>query len=68
MLKIVPATAEVYDRILDEGLLKIFRQAGALVTNPGCSGCAVGQSGIIGENEYGSDPKGADLDTTERLM
>ena len=51
MLKIVPATAEVFDRMLDEGLIKIFRDAGALVSNPGCGGCASGQIGIIGENE-----------------
>jgi len=51
MLKIVPATSEVFDRMLDDGLVKIFRQAGALVSNPGCGGCASGQIGIIGENE-----------------
>ena len=51
ILKIVPTTAEVYDRMLDEGLIKIFRQAGALVSNPGCGGCASGQIGIIGAGE-----------------
>ncbi|MDZ7271971.1 MAG: aconitase/3-isopropylmalate dehydratase large subunit family protein [candidate division KSB1 bacterium] len=51
MLKIVPATAEVYDRLLDEGLLKIFRQAGAVVSHPGCGGCASGQIGMVGEHE-----------------
>ena len=51
VLKIVPATAEVYDRMLDEGLIKIFRKAGALVSNPGCGGCASGQIGIIGAGE-----------------
>ena len=51
MLKIVPSTAEVFDRMLDEGLIKIFRDAGALVSNPGCGGCASGQIGIIGEDE-----------------
>jgi len=51
VLKIVPATAEVYDRMLEDGLIKIFRQAGALVSNPGCGGCASGQIGIIGKGE-----------------
>ncbi len=51
MLKIVPATAEVYDRLLDDGLLKIFRQAGAVVSHPGCGGCASGQIGMVGEHE-----------------
>ncbi len=51
MLKIVPATAEVYDRLLDDGLIKIFRQAGAVVSHPGCGGCASGQIGMVGEHE-----------------
>ena len=51
VLKIVPATAEVYDRMLEEGLIKEFRDAGALVHNPGCGGCAAGQAGIIGVGE-----------------
>ncbi|MBC7187589.1 MAG: 3-isopropylmalate dehydratase large subunit [Calditrichaeota bacterium] len=51
MLKIVPATAEVYDRLLDDGLIKIFREAGAVVSHPGCGGCASGQIGMVGEQE-----------------
>lgn len=51
MLKIVPATAEVYDRLLDDGLIKIFREAGAVVSHPGCGGCASGQIGMVGEHE-----------------
>jgi len=51
MLKIVPATAEVYDRLLEDGLIKIFRQAGAVVSHPGCGGCASGQIGMVGEHE-----------------
>lgn len=51
MLKVVPSTAEVYDRMLDDGLIKLFRDAGALISNPGCGGCASGQIGIIGQGE-----------------
>ncbi len=50
-LKVVPATEEVYERMLEEGILKIFIAAGALVTNPGCGGCASGQLGMVGKGE-----------------
>ncbi|HER43709.1 MAG TPA: homoaconitate hydratase family protein, partial [Candidatus Eisenbacteria bacterium] len=50
-LKVVPATEEVYERMLDEGILKIFIDAGGLVTNPGCGGCASGQLGMVGKGE-----------------
>ncbi len=50
-LKVVPATNEVYQRMLDEGILEIFIKAGALVSNPGCGGCASGQIGMVGEGE-----------------
>ncbi len=51
VLKIVPATAMVWDACLEEGLLEIFREAGALVSNPGCAGCAAGQVGQNGPDE-----------------
>ena len=50
-LKVVPATEEVYERMLAEGILQIFVEAGALVSNPGCSGCASGQIGMVGKGE-----------------
>jgi 3-isopropylmalate dehydratase large subunit/3-isopropylmalate dehydratase small subunit len=50
-LKVVPATQEVYERMLAEGILQIFIEAGALVSNPGCSGCASGQIGMVGKGE-----------------
>jgi 3-isopropylmalate/(R)-2-methylmalate dehydratase large subunit len=50
-LRVVPATQEVYERIVKEGLLKIFVEAGALVSNAGCSGCASGQIGMVGKGE-----------------
>jgi homoaconitate hydratase family protein/3-isopropylmalate dehydratase small subunit len=51
VLKIVPATREVWKRALDEGLIDIFLEAGALVGNPGCAGCAEGQIGQNGPGE-----------------
>jgi 3-isopropylmalate dehydratase small subunit len=51
VLKIVPATNEIWDQALNEGLIKIFKDAGALVANAGCAGCAAGQVGQNGPEE-----------------
>ncbi|MBN2789497.1 MAG: 3-isopropylmalate dehydratase large subunit [Candidatus Delongbacteria bacterium] len=51
ILKIVPATRDDYEKCLKNGLLEIFFNAGALVSNPGCAGCASGQVGMNGEGE-----------------
>ncbi|MCF8297456.1 MAG: 3-isopropylmalate dehydratase large subunit [Saprospiraceae bacterium] len=51
VLKIVPATDEIWKQALDEGLINIFKAAGALVSNAGCAGCAAGQVGQNGPNE-----------------
>ncbi len=51
VLKIVPATDEIWQQALDEGLIKIFKEAGALVSNAGCAGCAAGQVGQNGPGE-----------------
>ena len=50
-LKVVPATTEVYERMLREGILEILVEAGAVVSNPGCGGCAAGQIGMVGASE-----------------
>ncbi len=51
VLKIVPTTDKVWVQCLEEGLLKIFKDAGALVSNAGCAGCAAGQVGQNGPGE-----------------
>jgi 3-isopropylmalate/(R)-2-methylmalate dehydratase large subunit len=51
MLRIVPATKEVYGKMLEEGLIEIFYHAGAIISNPGCGGCASGQIGMTGKGE-----------------
>ncbi len=51
VLKIVPSTNSIWDQCLDEGLIKIFKNAGALVSNAGCAGCAAGQVGQNGPGE-----------------
>jgi len=51
VLKIVPSTRQVWAQALQEGLIKIFYDAGALVGNAGCGGCAAGQIGQNGPGE-----------------
>ncbi|UCG04500.1 MAG: 3-isopropylmalate dehydratase large subunit [Candidatus Heimdallarchaeota archaeon] len=51
MLKIVPATKEVYGQLLKNGLITVLYEAGAIITNPGCGGCAAGQIGMTGKGE-----------------
>lgn len=48
---VIPASKEVYSKALDEGLLKIFVDAGALVSAPCCGPCLGGHTGIIGLGE-----------------
>jgi len=51
ILKIVPATDKIWNQCLEEGLIKIFKDAGALVGSAGCAGCAAGQIGQTGTGE-----------------
>lgn len=51
VLKIVPATDNIWQLCMKEGLIKIFKDAGALVSNAGCAGCAAGQVGQNGAGE-----------------
>ncbi|MCU0371123.1 MAG: aconitase/3-isopropylmalate dehydratase large subunit family protein [Bacteroidales bacterium] len=51
VLKIVPSTDDIWQQALNEGLIRIFKDAGALVSNAGCAGCAAGQVGQNGPGE-----------------
>lgn len=51
MLRIAPATREIYGRLLREGALAKLHDAGAIIVNQGCAGCAAGQVGMTGEGE-----------------
>ncbi|MBE0668356.1 MAG: homoaconitate hydratase, partial [Bacteroidales bacterium] len=51
VLKVVPATDDIWNQCLSEGLLEIFKGAGAMVSNAGCAGCAAGQVGQNGKGE-----------------
>ena len=51
VLKIVPATDAIWKEAMNEGIIKIFKDAGAMVSNAGCAGCAAGQVGQNGPGE-----------------
>jgi len=51
MVRITPATKEVYGQMLNDGLLEILYEAGVIISHPGCGGCAAGQLGMTGKGE-----------------
>ena len=48
---VVPATKEVFDRAVEEGLVKIFSDAGAYVSGPTCGACLGGYMGVLAPGE-----------------
>jgi 3-isopropylmalate/(R)-2-methylmalate dehydratase large subunit len=48
---VIPATPAVYSQALKEGLLKIFIDAGAVVSAPTCGPCLGGHMGILASGE-----------------
>lgn len=48
---IIPATQAIYLKAMEEGLLKIFIEAGAVVSTPTCGPCLGGYMGILAEGE-----------------
>jgi len=48
---VIPASREVYTEALNEGLMNIFVDAGALVCNPCCGPCLGGHVGLLGPGE-----------------
>lgn len=48
---IIPATQRIYLDAMEEGLLKIFIEAGAVVSTPTCGPCLGGYMGILAEGE-----------------
>jgi 3-isopropylmalate/(R)-2-methylmalate dehydratase large subunit len=51
MASIVPATHEVWEQILRDGTLQTLFDAGFVISNAGCGGCAAGQIGMTGDKE-----------------
>lgn len=48
---VIPATQAIYMQAMEEGLLKIFIEAGAIVSTPTCGPCLGGYMGILAEGE-----------------
>ncbi|MBR6602508.1 MAG: 3-isopropylmalate dehydratase large subunit, partial [Clostridia bacterium] len=48
---IIPATQDIYLRAMENGLLKIFIEAGCVVSTPTCGPCLGGHMGILAPNE-----------------
>ncbi|MBC7778844.1 MAG: 3-isopropylmalate dehydratase large subunit [Proteobacteria bacterium] len=50
-LMVTPATAGIYRAALDEGLLAVFLDAGAVINPPGCGPCAGWHQGALAADE-----------------
>jgi 3-isopropylmalate/(R)-2-methylmalate dehydratase large subunit len=48
---VIPASREIYSQALEEGLMNIFVDSGALVCNPCCGPCLGGHVGFLGPGE-----------------
>jgi 3-isopropylmalate/(R)-2-methylmalate dehydratase large subunit len=50
-LIVIPATQKIYLEAIKEGLIKIFIEAGGVVSTPTCGPCLGGHIGILTEGE-----------------
>ena len=48
---ITPASKRIYDKCLENGLIKIFNESGCIVTGFGCGACIGRHGGILADNE-----------------
>lgn len=48
---VIPATQHIYLQCIEEGLAKIFVEAGAIVSTPTCGPCLGGHMGILAKGE-----------------
>ena len=48
---VIPATQAIYMQAMEEGLLKTFIEAGAVVSTPTCGPCLGGYMGVLAEGE-----------------
>lgn len=48
---VIPATQTIYMQAMEEGLLKVFIEAGAIVSTPTCGPCLGGYMGILAAGE-----------------
>ena len=50
-LLILPASSEVYMQAMEEGLFRIFIEAGGMILNPGCGPCLGAHEGVMAPGE-----------------
>ncbi len=50
-LIVIPATQAIYMQAIEEGLVKIFIEAGAVVSTPTCGPCLGGYMGVLAQGE-----------------
>jgi 3-isopropylmalate/(R)-2-methylmalate dehydratase large subunit len=48
---VVPASKGIIEQMDDKGITKIFRDAGAIVVNPGCGPCFGAHQGLLSEDD-----------------
>jgi homoaconitate hydratase family protein len=48
---VTPASAQVFDMALEEGLIQVMTRAGCVITTPGCGACAGLHLGVLGDGE-----------------
>ena len=48
---VIPATQKIYLQAMEEGLLKTFIEAGAIVSTPTCGPCLGGYMGVLAAGE-----------------
>ena len=51
MASVVPATRAVFEQMLRTGVLSTLFDAGFIISNPGCGGCASGHIGMTGKGQ-----------------
>ena len=48
---VVPASVEIFQKAMDNGLIKIFQDAGCIICNPGCGPCLGRHQGVLAPGE-----------------
>jgi 3-isopropylmalate/(R)-2-methylmalate dehydratase large subunit len=48
---VIPATCDIYRKALEQGMIKIFLQAGAIISPPTCGPCLGGHMGVLAGGE-----------------
>lgn len=50
-LVVIPSSRRILDKMEENGLTRIFREAGAVVANPGCGPCFGAHQGLLAETD-----------------